>query len=238
MFRDSQDVLLARRVADACHQAYEVIPVGRDFLSRFAHYAERSVYLTDGCCSVAHAPDLYVNERAREIAPVRMTGNYGGEVLRLWEWPRPAVVLGVTGRIGDDVDTAACDRDSVPLARRSSGGGTVLLGRGCLLYTLVLRYDRAAELRDIRQSYQWILARVIDALPGVTVAGPSDLAIDGRKVGGSAQQRKRDHLLHHAAIKPLAQFEIYRVAARGELVARIGERHRHAVGHRARRSAE
>src|SRR5205823_13769855 len=82
MFRDSQDVLLARRVADACHQAYEVIPVGRDFLSRFAHYAERSVYLTDGCCSVAHAPDLYVNERAREIAPVRMTGNYGGEVLR------------------------------------------------------------------------------------------------------------------------------------------------------------
>jgi len=26
--------------------------------------------------------DLYVNERAREIAPVRMTGNYGGEVLR------------------------------------------------------------------------------------------------------------------------------------------------------------
>jgi asparagine synthase (glutamine-hydrolysing) len=31
---------------------------------------------------VAHAPDLYLNERARRIAPVRMTGNYGGEVLR------------------------------------------------------------------------------------------------------------------------------------------------------------
>ena len=27
-------------------------------------------------------PILYVNERAAEIAPVRMTGNYGGEVLR------------------------------------------------------------------------------------------------------------------------------------------------------------
>src|SRR5262249_29745014 len=26
--------------------------------------------------------DLYVNEKARQIAPVRMTGNYGGEVLR------------------------------------------------------------------------------------------------------------------------------------------------------------
>jgi asparagine synthase (glutamine-hydrolysing) len=31
---------------------------------------------------VKHAPDLYVNERAARIAPVRLTGNYGGEVLR------------------------------------------------------------------------------------------------------------------------------------------------------------
>jgi asparagine synthase (glutamine-hydrolysing) len=59
-----------------------VITVGAEFLSRFAHYAERSVYLTDGCVDVSRAPDLYVNERAREIAPVRMSGLYGGEVLR------------------------------------------------------------------------------------------------------------------------------------------------------------
>src|SRR5580698_7208281 len=29
-----------------------------------------------------HVPDLYINEKAAKIAPVRMTGNYGGEVLR------------------------------------------------------------------------------------------------------------------------------------------------------------
>jgi asparagine synthase (glutamine-hydrolysing) len=82
VFRDSQDVLLARRLAAACGQSHRVIPVGDDFLSHFSHYAERTVYLTDGCLEVIHSPDLYVNERAREIAPVRMTGNYGGEVLR------------------------------------------------------------------------------------------------------------------------------------------------------------
>lgn len=82
MFRDSQDVLLARRVADTCKQSLRVIPVGGDFLSHFPRYAERAVYLTDGSVDVSHSPDLYVNERAREIAPVRMTGNYGGEVLR------------------------------------------------------------------------------------------------------------------------------------------------------------
>ena len=82
MFRDCQDVRLARLVAGACGQPHEVIPVGREFLSKFGHYAERAVYLTDGCTSVRHAPDLYANELARAVAPTRMTGNYGGEVLR------------------------------------------------------------------------------------------------------------------------------------------------------------
>ncbi|PYN75148.1 MAG: hypothetical protein DMD97_15225 [Candidatus Rokuibacteriota bacterium] len=82
MFRDCQDVLVARRVAHACGQSHEVIPVGEEFLSRFPHYAERAVYLTDGCVDVGYSPDLYINERVREIAPVRMTGNYGDQVLR------------------------------------------------------------------------------------------------------------------------------------------------------------
>jgi asparagine synthase (glutamine-hydrolysing) len=82
MFRDCQDVILARRIARACEQPYEVISVGREFLSKFSHYAERTVYLTDGCVDVSHSPDLFANERAKLIAPARMTGNYGSEVLR------------------------------------------------------------------------------------------------------------------------------------------------------------
>jgi asparagine synthase (glutamine-hydrolysing) len=82
MFRDCQDVRIARRVAAACGQSHQLIPVGEEFLSRFGHYAERTVYLTDGCMEVTHAPDLYLNERVREVGTVRMTGNYGGEVLR------------------------------------------------------------------------------------------------------------------------------------------------------------
>src|ERR1035441_9538780 len=82
MYRESQDVRVARRVAQACGQEHEVIPVGEEFLAQFPHYSERTVFLTDGCVEVNHSPDLYVNERAAKIAPVRMTGNYGGEVLR------------------------------------------------------------------------------------------------------------------------------------------------------------
>jgi asparagine synthase (glutamine-hydrolysing) len=81
-YRDSQDVLIGRKVARACGQGHETIRVGDEFLSQLPYYAERTVYLTDGCVEVKHAPDLYVNELAAKIAPVRMTGNYGGEVLR------------------------------------------------------------------------------------------------------------------------------------------------------------
>jgi asparagine synthase (glutamine-hydrolysing) len=82
MFRDCQDVKLSRQVASICGQPHEVIPVGNEFVTNFPHYAERAVYIADGCLDVSRAHDLYLSERAREIAPVRMTGDYGGEVLR------------------------------------------------------------------------------------------------------------------------------------------------------------
>lgn len=82
MFRDCKDVTIARQVASICRQPYEVIKVGQEFLTQFPRLAEQTVYFSDGCMDVSGAPDLYANRIARQIAPVRLTGNYGGEVLR------------------------------------------------------------------------------------------------------------------------------------------------------------
>jgi asparagine synthase (glutamine-hydrolysing) len=82
MYNDCQDVIVARMITKAWKQPHQEIMVGEDFLSRFPHFAERCVYLTDGCVEVLRSPVLYTNEIVREIAPVRMTGNYGSEVLR------------------------------------------------------------------------------------------------------------------------------------------------------------
>jgi len=80
--RECRDVKIARKVARTCGLSHEVISLGRAFFARFPQYAERAMYLTDACVDVTRAPDLYLSERAREIAPVRMTGLYGDEVLR------------------------------------------------------------------------------------------------------------------------------------------------------------
>jgi asparagine synthase (glutamine-hydrolysing) len=82
MFRECQDVRLARKVAKACQQTHRVIEVGDEFLKRFPHYAERSVYLTEGGVDVYRASDLYVSEKAREIAPAKVVGTYGSEIVR------------------------------------------------------------------------------------------------------------------------------------------------------------
>jgi asparagine synthase (glutamine-hydrolysing) len=81
-YRDCQDVIVAREVARVCDQPHEVIPMDRKLLSGFHDYADRAIYLTDGAVDVGLAPDVYMNERARQIAPARMTGLYGGELLR------------------------------------------------------------------------------------------------------------------------------------------------------------
>jgi len=133
----------------------------------------------------------------------------GPEALRFWEWPTTAVVLGAGGILAADVDEVACERDQVEIQRRSSGGGTVLLGRGCLCFSLILSFDRDPALRHVNPSYRWILDRFSRALAPIAdlrMNGICDLVVAGRKCGGNAQQRKRTHLLHHGTL--LYDFEL------------------------------
>ncbi len=82
MYRENQDVYLARRVAAICNQPYQVITVAEDVVRRFPQLAERTLFLTDGCVDVSRSLDLYNNQMARQIAPVRMVGTFGSEIIR------------------------------------------------------------------------------------------------------------------------------------------------------------
>jgi len=127
-----------------------------------------------------------------------------GETVRLWQLAAPAVVLGVGARWRQEVIEENCRTDGVPLLRRISGGGAVVLAPGCVNYSLLLDTAARPELRAVRPSYARILAPLAERLsargPRVRHAALSDLAWRGRKVGGSAQKRARRWLLHHGTI--------------------------------------
>jgi asparagine synthase (glutamine-hydrolysing) len=80
--RDTLDVQLAARVAAACHVPHHVLRIGHDFFSDFASLVDRTVYITDGSFGACGAHEVYLHAQARGRARVRLTGNYGSEILR------------------------------------------------------------------------------------------------------------------------------------------------------------
>jgi lipoate-protein ligase A len=126
----------------------------------------------------------------------------GTEALRLWESPVFVVVVGRSNARSSEVETEACAVDGVAILRRDSGGGAVVLGPGCLCYSLLLSLDGHPPLRDVRSSYRLILGCLIRALsvPGLAIRSLSDLAIGEWKVSGNAQRRGAHALLHHGTL--------------------------------------
>jgi hypothetical protein len=79
---DMRDVRVARAAASACGLAHETIRIERDFFDDFAAFADRTVLATDGSFGVSGAHEVYFNAKARALAPIRLGGVFGGELLR------------------------------------------------------------------------------------------------------------------------------------------------------------
>ncbi len=80
--RDTLDAQLAARVAEACGLEHQILRIGPDFFSDFASHVDRTVYVTDGSLGSLGAHEIYLNNQARALSPVRLTGVFGGEILR------------------------------------------------------------------------------------------------------------------------------------------------------------
>ena len=81
-FRDCHDARIAAEVAASCGQPHRILRVDDTMLREFPALARECVRVSGGTMDVSGAVELYVNRAAREIAPVRLTGNYGSEIVR------------------------------------------------------------------------------------------------------------------------------------------------------------
>ena len=121
--------------------------------------------------------------------------------------------LGRSNSAESEVNLDACRADGISVVRRCSGGGTVVLGPGCLAYTLVLPLNANLRGAGISSVTQMLMARMANALnpvlPDVVPRGTSDLAAADQKFSGNAQRWLANAFLHHGTI--LYQFDLPRI---------------------------
>jgi len=149
----------------------------------------------------------------RNLLPLVGSGDLP-PLLRFWDCLDEAVVLGVAQKVDDHVHADACAADSVPVLKRFSGGGTVWIGRGCLVFSVIRPFGDDIRQYDVQGAYRTVFQPVLDqfSLRGlaVTFEPPCDLALDGMKICGNAQAQRRGAVRIHGSF--LINEDISRIA--------------------------
>jgi lipoate-protein ligase A len=149
------------------------------------------------------AANVALDEALLSWAESRADGE-DNEVLRFWESPTPAVVIGRSSRVDDEVFVERCRGAEVPIIRRCSGGAAIVAGPGCLMYAVVLDIVKSPQLAMIDSAHRFVLGRLADAIRGtdvpVEVQGHSDLTTLGRKFSGNSLRVTRSQVLYHGTV--------------------------------------
>ena len=125
-------------------------------------------------------------------------------VLRFWSPTEYAIVLGRSNRPEQEARLSECLTNGIPILRRASGGGAVIVGPGCLCYSLVLplaESHRALGSSGITSNLMSRTAAGLSCLlSDIQVCGTSDLVWQDRKFSGNAQRWLRNAFIHHGTI--------------------------------------
>lgn len=110
-----------------------------------------------------------------------------------------SIVLGKHQNVFEEINIKEAEKAGIKIARRNSGGGTVFHDRGNLNYSFIKSYDKNSFI-----DYDSFLTPVITALNSLGINAEKrrtcDIAIDGRKISGSAQSSKGGRVLHHGTL--------------------------------------
>ncbi len=148
----------------------------------------------------------------------------GQATLRFYQWQQPTLSLGYFQALDNRRQHAASQ--DCPVVRRASGGGAILHDRE-LTYSLAIP-QTSARLADVRHLYELCHGTLIAALADYGVAAALyrdcaqnktddtssaahpflcfqrrtcfDVVIDGAKIAGSAQRRRRGAVLQHGSV--------------------------------------
>jgi lipoate---protein ligase len=123
--------------------------------------------------------------------------------LRLYRWSPPCITIGYFQSMEAEVDLAACTAARVDAVRRLTGGGAVYHDQE-ITYALVVPLGHPLAPDDVLESYRLVCAGVIAGLGLLGAKADfipiNDIAIEGKKVSGNAQTRRKGCLLQHGTV--------------------------------------
>ena len=147
----------------------------------------------------------------------------GIPAFRVYGWESPSFTYGVSQKCENEIDMKRCALDGVQIAKRMTGGG-VLFHHNEITYSLVCAKEDIGEPDGVFVSYRRISAFLISFYRSLgldasfaleagdfkVLCAPHelcsasrekyDIVINGKKIGGNAQKRKRCAVFQHGSI--------------------------------------
>lgn len=114
----------------------------------------------------------------------------------------PAIVMGISGQVHQLVQQEKLEQAPLPIIRRFSGGGTVVIDENTLFVTLICQTEALAISPFPRPLMQWTAEKLYSPLfpSSLFQLQESDYILEGRKWGGNAQSIIRGRWLHHSSL--------------------------------------
>jgi lipoate---protein ligase len=112
----------------------------------------------------------------------------------------PAIVLGISNRVPEAVCVSDVRLKDLPIIRRFSGGGSVVVDNATFFCTIILD-QKEHPFPPNPQGMMIYVAKILEKafLPFKMSIEAQDYILDDRKIGGNAQSFTKHRVLHHTS---------------------------------------
>ncbi|XP_050226750.1 uncharacterized protein LOC126676565 [Mercurialis annua] len=114
----------------------------------------------------------------------------------------PAIVMGISGKPSELLDLGSVLQDHVPVIRRFTGGGTVIVDRGTIFVTLICNKDDVPGVQPYPRpimSWSGLLYDEVFRGIGDFQLRENDYVFGIKKFGGNAQSIIKNRWIHHTS---------------------------------------
>jgi len=140
-----------------------------------------------------------------QVLTEQVASGQRGPTLRIWEWAKPAVVIGSFQSVKNEVDMANAKKYGLEVTRRISGGGAMFMELGTAITYSLYAPTSLVHGMSFQDSYAFLDEWVILALQGLGIDAHyrplNDIHSTTGKIGGAAQKRLGSGaVLHHVTM--------------------------------------